>query len=172
MKKSSLSKNVRTRWDRVRRTVVLADAPEKALTQQQFKDECDMNRIVRNAARGIAPRYYAQGQPHYGDFTNVVDLTEAYNVVARAEEAFMTLPAKLRAELGNDPARINEITRDQAARHGLLNDAPASQTSNGAPNPSTSSSAPSAPGQGAMAGTEPASSAPKGGPKQSSKTTE
>lgn len=112
---------VRTRFDRLRRVVVEATPPEKSLTQQQFKDECDMNRIVKNALRGVAPRFQTQGVPQYGEFADIpVDLTEVYNVVARAEESFNTLPAGLRAELGNDPSRFNELTREQAERYKLL----------------------------------------------------
>lgn len=110
---------VRDRFSRMRRTVVLATPPPKALTQQQFKDECDMNRIVANARRGIAPVYTAKGAPHYGDFSDVPDLHEAYDIVERAHEAFMTLPSGLRGELNNDPANIGQITQDQIDRYKL-----------------------------------------------------
>ena len=111
---------IRNRNDRMKVTVELAeDVPEKSLTQQQFKDECDMNRIVQNAARGIAPRFMQRGVPQFGDFSEVPSLTDAYDVISRAEEAFMNLPAQLRLELGNDPARINEITKDQIERFKL-----------------------------------------------------
>lgn len=110
---------VRSRWDRMKVIVQLADAPEAARTQQQFKDECDINRIVRNAQRGIAPTRYARGEPQWGDFSEVPNLADAYETVARAEAAFMSLPAALRAELDNDPARINELTEDQIKRFRL-----------------------------------------------------
>lgn len=111
---------VRDRWHRLRVPVELADAPEKALTQQQFKDECDINRIVQNAMRGIPPRFMARGTPQYGDFSRVSTLTEAYQVIEQAEEAFMDLPAQLRLELGNDPRNINHLTEEQLRRYKLL----------------------------------------------------
>lgn len=151
---------VRSRWDRSRRTVILATPPEKALTQQQFKDECDMNRIVKNAQRGVPPRFMTQGTPHYGDFSNVPDLTGMYEVIARAQEAFMSLPSGLRAELGNDPANINKLSADQIARYRLGKTVPAPQGDAQATPPA--SKEPKAPaarskaGQAAPAGTEPA----------------
>lgn len=110
---------VRDRNSRLRVRVTHFDYPETAETQQQFADECDMNKIVDRANRGIAPRYQAQGVPQYGDFSNVPDLPTAYAQIQRAEEAFMRLPAQLRLELGNDPARISQLTQDQIKRFGL-----------------------------------------------------
>lgn len=140
---------VRGRFDRLRRSVLLAIPPKNALTQQQFKDECDMNRIVRNAQRGIPPRYLAQGVPQYGDFDVNVDLTAAYNTVARAEEAFSSLPSALRAELGNDPMRFTEITEEQARRFKLIRETPQEIP------------VPDSAGQAVSGGTEPPSSTKK-----------
>lgn len=110
---------VRNRWDRLRITDPQYEVPETSLTQQQFKDECDMNRIVENAKRGIPPKFTNRGQPHYGDFSEVPNLTDAYNQIARAEEAFMSLPAQLRLELQNDPRNIDKITVEQIERFKL-----------------------------------------------------
>jgi len=159
--KDSSKIQVRNRFDRVRRTVVEAIPPQGSLTQQQFKDECDMNRIVRNAMRGIAPRHLNPGVPHFDDFSEVPDLMTAYDLVAKAEEAFSSLPAALRAELGNDPARITELSDDQIHRYKLGKSSPERLDGNGGVNPSSSSPAFSSPGQGEMAGTEPAT-APSG----------
>lgn len=149
---------VRNRFDRMRRTVQLAVPPEKSLTQQQFKDECDMNRIVKNAMKGIAPRYLARGVPQYGDFSEVPDLREAYEVIEKAEEAFFALPAELRRELGNDPREIQNLTADQVARYKLGKEQPTTGGSEAEPSPSPASSAPKAPSepkQKAKAGTPP-----------------
>lgn len=153
--------SIRNRNHRMKVTVEMAVAPDDALTQQQFKDECDMNRIVKNAARGIAPKFLARGAPQYGDFSNVPDLTSAYETIERAESAFMNLPAELRLELGNNPANISKLTGDQIKRYKLDR---GSQT----PSPADPVSSPSA-GQAQPAGTEPADpKPPKGGAKKSS----
>lgn len=91
------------------------DKPKK--TQQQFKSEVDINRIVEKARRGIVPTFLAKGTPVFGDFSHVPDLTEAYDAIERAQEAFMSLPAKLRQELDNDPRKIVELTEEQVDRY-------------------------------------------------------
>lgn len=110
---------VRNRFDRMRVITVLETPDDKLLTQQQFKEECDMNRIVERAMKGIPPRFLAKGTPRYGDFSNVPDLQGAYDLIGRAHEAFMALPAALRKELGNDPAQLQHITSDQVERYKL-----------------------------------------------------
>lgn len=143
---------VRNRFDRLHVPAQLAEAPEKALTQQQFKDECDINRIVKNAQRGIPPKYINRATPHYGDVSRFPDITEAYNIVQKAEESFMELPAQLRLELGNNPANFDKITPEQLKRFRLLKEEPT---------PSPAALAPDAPSADA-------SKTPKGGPRKSS----
>ncbi|MEM2002727.1 MAG: hypothetical protein QXT77_08795 [Candidatus Methanomethylicaceae archaeon] len=145
------------RFDRVRVPDRGREVNPKLRTQQQFKDECDLNRIVKNAQKGIPPRFMAQGVPQYGDFSNVPDLAEAHQLIQDAYDAFMNLPSQLRLELGNDPRNINSITEEQARRHGLLKSSPA------VPSPS---------GQDGTAGTEPATQqkSTEGAPNQSAKT--
>lgn len=111
---------LRDRWSRrISRSPIVPSSADLA-TQQQFKDECDMNLIVANAKRGIPPRFLNPSVPQFGDFSDVPDLATAFNLIQEAYEAFLNLPAALRAELGNDPARINELTHDQAVRYNLL----------------------------------------------------
>ena len=54
-----------------------------------------------------------------------VDYQDAYNMVVKAEEAFMTLPAAVRARFANDPAGIfaflqDPSNRDEAVQLGLI----------------------------------------------------
>lgn len=127
---------VRNRNSHARVVVQLAIPPEDSLTQQQFKDECDINRIVQNAQRGIAPKYLARGTPQYGDFSNVPDLPQAYEKIRKAEEAFMNLPAQLRLELNNDPAQINRLTDEQIKRYKLDKDSARTNPPSQPPQPS------------------------------------
>lgn len=146
MSKSKLI--IRNRNSRVRSPYPLVSAPDKSLTQQQFKNECDMNRIVANSQRGIPPRYLAKGTPHYGDFTANVDLTAAYNTISAAEEAFMALPSGLRAELHNDPVNLASLTADQIARYKL---------GKNLPTPGSTPPSPASPEAGQAVPPEPAS---------------
>lgn len=139
-------KLVRTRFDRSRRTVQLAIPPKASLTQQQFKDECDINRIVAQAQRGIAPSFMARGVAQYLDTTKMPpDLQSAYEVIEQAHDAFMSLPAALRRELDDDPRNLEHITREQIDKYRLGRDEDPESEAEGAPLASPAPQAPSAP---------------------------
>jgi len=97
---------------------------EPTLTQQHYKDETDINNILRQFnITGQLPQ--AALSPRYGDFTGIVDYQTALNAVIAAEDGFMTLPADLRAQFGNDPEQLinfldNPDNKDQAIKLGLI----------------------------------------------------
>lgn len=97
---------------------------EPTLAQQQFKDECDINNILRQFnITGQLPT--SPLSPRYGDFTGIVDYQSALNAVIAAEDGFMTLPAETRAMFGNDPEQLinfldNPENKDQAIKLGLI----------------------------------------------------
>lgn len=104
------------------------DCKEPSKTQQNQKDDCDINTIVR--------RFGLTGQlpdnvrvPQYGDFTGVQDFQTAVNAVRSASESFMELPAELRARFDNDPQKLLEFVangdnRDEAVKLGLVKPPP------------------------------------------------
>ena len=97
---------------------------EPSLTQQHFKDETDINNILRQFnVSGMLPE--APLSPRYGDFTGIGDYHSALNAVIAAEDSFMALPAQLRARFENDPAQLidflsDENNRSEAEKLGLL----------------------------------------------------
>ncbi|QCS36714.1 minor capsid protein [Capybara microvirus Cap3_SP_649] len=96
---------------------------EASLAQQQFKDECDINNILRQFnITGELPN--APLSPKYGDFTGISDYKTALDRVIAADEEFMNLPATLRARFDNDAANLiafldNEENRAEAEKLGL-----------------------------------------------------
>lgn len=98
--------------------------PKDDYAQQQFKDECDINEIVR--------RFGLTGQmpedvrvPVSGDFTDVMDYESAMLAVRKADEAFMELPAEVRARFHNDPQELMVFVEDgrnlpEAEKLGLI----------------------------------------------------
>lgn len=82
-------------------------------TRQEFKNECDVNVLMKKYQRtGILP-----GDPRamrYGDFSALPDFMTAMNTVARANEAFAALPAQVRKRFGNDPAEYVAFVSDPA----------------------------------------------------------
>lgn len=98
---------------------------DESRTKQEFKDECDINRIMARALRsGQFPPAVSVGR--YGDFSEVGDYQEALARVEYAREQFAGLPAKTREKFGNDPARFLEavpkMSREEALELGLLKD--------------------------------------------------
>jgi len=105
--------------------------PEPSLAQQNFKDECDINYIVRQF--GLTGELPGQPlSPQYGDFTGVLDYHSAVNAVLAAQDDFMELPAQLRSRFNNDPAELIDFlqleeNREEAIKLGLVAAKPISE---------------------------------------------
>jgi phage internal scaffolding protein len=103
-------------------TGLLCEDP--SLAQQNFKEETDINYIVRQF--GLTGELPGQTiSPQYGDFTGVLDYHSAVNAVLAAQDEFMDLPAQMRARFDNDPAKLidflnNEENREEAIKLGLV----------------------------------------------------
>lgn len=97
---------------------------DPSLAQQSFKDDADINVMLeRFRITGVMP----QGvyMPTYGDFTGVNDYRSAQEAIRKAENAFMDMPANVRARFDNDPQKFlefcaDEKNRDEAIRLGLV----------------------------------------------------
>lgn len=84
---------------------------DPSLTQQQFKDECDINYIVEQfGVTGKLP--IVTVQPLAGDFSGIDDYQSAVNAVKAAEQNFMALPSKIRARFGSDPKKFVDFCLD------------------------------------------------------------
>ena len=100
------------------------DCEDPSLAQQHFRDETDINNILRQFnITGLLPENPLS--PRYGDFTGIKDYHSALNAVNDAEDGFMALPADLRATFGNDPEQLinfldNPANKDQAIALGLI----------------------------------------------------
>lgn len=85
---------------------------EPSRTKQQFKEQSDINNILkRYQATGILD-HVSKFQPVYADVADYGDLTHAFEIVNNASEAFNALPSELRFELDNDPRKLVEFIKD------------------------------------------------------------
>lgn len=93
-------------------------------TQQSFKDEVDINTIVKRfGLTGQLPDDFSM--PMQGDFADVPDFQTALNLVISAQEEFMKVPAEVRARFANDPGELMAFlgdakNRDEAIKLGLV----------------------------------------------------
>lgn len=103
----------------------VADSSKPSLTQQEFKESCDINNIlakfaVQAQALGVEPSLLMpQDQGTYGDFSNLDDFQTAQNKIAFLNDQFSNLPGNVRRKFGDDlntfigaisdPTRIDEL---------------------------------------------------------------
>jgi len=81
---------------------------DPSLTQQQFKEESDINTIVdRFMKSGVLPT--PVNMPQYVDFEGIFDFQTAMNAVRAADENFMRMDAKVRARFNNSPQEFLEF---------------------------------------------------------------
>lgn len=98
-------------------------------TQQNFKEEVDINTIVR--------RFGLTGQlpenvriPLDADFLDVMDYQSAMNAIRAADESFMRMPADVRSRFNNDAGAfvafcVDPANLDEARKLGLAPPKPA-----------------------------------------------
>jgi len=86
-------------------------AETEALTQQQFRDECDVGNIMKRFEQTGQIMTGANGAK-YGDFSDVDDYHTALNKINEARESFMELPAQIRKRFSNDPGQLIDFLND------------------------------------------------------------
>mgnify|MGYP000741555864 CR=1 FL=1 len=93
-------------------------------TEQSHAKRVNINSIMAKVARGgMAP--IKSGSPLYGDFSNVGDYQQCKDRIIAAQMDFNQLPANIRAEFDNDPAKLiaylnNPENEQDAIDQGLL----------------------------------------------------
>lgn len=105
--------------NRVGLDVSASDDPDDVLyfarTQQHFKEECDVNLIMKRFERTGVLDHLSQFEGKYGDFLDVPqDYHSAVNQVIAAQDMFMTLPGAVRALFENDPGKFLAFVDDPA----------------------------------------------------------
>lgn len=95
-------------------------------TKQAFKDECDINQILKRAQReGSLSHVQKYPKAVYGEFDGEFDLLTATGKIARAEEIFRDLPSEIRSEFGNNALAFVKFAGDPANNSKLVELLPA-----------------------------------------------
>jgi len=101
---------------------------DDSLAVQSAKEETDINTIVRRfGLTGELPSDV--DMPQSGDYAGVGDFHAAMNVVRKAQEEFLRVPADIRARFQNDPQKFTDFfnaeeNQDEAIRLGLASKKP------------------------------------------------
>lgn len=104
MKKIMQSKEGRTR------VVTINDQPSK--TQQQFKDQVDINNIMKKFRNTGEITHLNRKAGVYLDSTTLPSYQDALQAVINAHDAFSTLSSDIRKRFQNDPAEMIKFLDD------------------------------------------------------------
>jgi len=89
---------------------------EPSRTQQHFKEECDVNKIMAKYKKGLPITHLARAAGAYADLTSAPDYLSAMQTVINAETAFMSLPSEIRKKFNHDPAALLQFIEDPKNR--------------------------------------------------------
>lgn len=97
---------------------------QPSLTKQSFKDECDVNNIVKKHSVTGIYTHLNERSAQYGDVSEIPDYQSAMQAVASANQLFGALPSSLRKRFNNDPAEYlafaqNPDNSDEMVRLGM-----------------------------------------------------
>lgn len=94
------------------RTGELVEMP--SMTKQSFVEQCDINNILKQfRTTGMVQHMRANAdQGRYEDLPDSVDFQESMALVMDAQNAFASLPSKVRSRFDNDPAKFLEFMSD------------------------------------------------------------
>lgn len=91
--------------------IAVISPPSTERAQQQFKEDCDINTIMRRIQKGGATDHIAKYQPEYG-FATPLSYHESLNIVRRADSMFNDLPSEIRNEFSNNPEAFLEFVQN------------------------------------------------------------
>lgn len=103
-----------------------------SLTKQSFREECDINHMIKTfQSSGTMPAINGR-LPGYGDFSQIGDFHSALNQVHEANTAFAAFPSEIRKRFGNKAQNmlnfLSDSENDEEARElGLIAPLPESE---------------------------------------------
>lgn len=90
--------------------VTINDLP--SLTQQQFKEECDVNHIMKKYTQTGELHHLSRKQGVYADMSEITDYQGMLHTVMEARQHFDALPADVREKFKNNPAELIKFVQD------------------------------------------------------------
>jgi len=78
-------------------------------TKQSFKDECDINVLMRKYQKSGKLPENVRNNPIFMDLGTPFDYQESLNQVVKAREAFDMLPGEVRKRFSHDPYKLVEF---------------------------------------------------------------
>ena len=124
---------------------VKKEVGESSLTKQEFRDQCDVNRIMDKYAKTRLFDHVNQYQGSYGDFADAPDYHTALNKMYEADAMFMTVPSEIRELFNNDAGQflefvMNKENEEEMREIGLLPPKPVEKESQATGSPAKAAS--------------------------------
>lgn len=96
---------------------------QPTLTQQHSKDEVDINNIMARYIKTGVLDHVTKYEAQYIE-TSECDYHQSMNIIRKADEMFLELPAKVRKQFDNDPGEFlsfveNPVNHSKLAEMGL-----------------------------------------------------
>jgi len=119
-----LTIKIRKRFDEYKSKDYAKESKGESMTQQQFKEECDVNNILAKYRKTQMLTHINKHEGKFGDFSNVDDYHTSLEKLNMAQSNFELLPSELREKFGNDPGKLIEYLQDskndeEAIKYGL-----------------------------------------------------
>ncbi len=94
---------------------VATENMDKSKTDQSWKDDCDVNHIMKRFMGSAVPiSHVNRRQGYFADVSEISDLHTSLIQVEQAKAAFYAIPADIRAKFGNDMRKYVEFMNDPA----------------------------------------------------------
>lgn len=114
---------------------VAAFTGDKTATKQSFKDECDINNIMKKFNKTGQLPDMIKKDPQFGDFSQAAAFQEAQHTVIHAVEQFQALPSRVRERFHNDPERFLSWVHSEASEKEMRDMGLLVERNPGAPEP-------------------------------------
>lgn len=95
-----------------KRIAYITDTGTESMTQQHFKDQCDINKIARMQEATGTVEHVKHGRERYGDFSEYFDVGTNMDKAAKAQQLFDQVPPDLRKKVGNSIPKFFEFIQD------------------------------------------------------------
>lgn len=113
-----MSNKIRSAYQK--RTRVPTHFEEGSQTQQCFKNECDINRILDKYQKTGLVTHLSDHSGAYGDYSGDLDYQTSLNFVMSAQQAFNDLPSSIRRRFENDPGKFLDFVENPENSEALI----------------------------------------------------
>lgn len=98
---------------------------EKTMTQQNFAEQCDINRIMKRWLNGGPPPVSNAARAVFKDVSHGYDYQQLLDVTMSVQESFDSLPSDIRQRFKNNPTELldfvaNPTNYDECVKLGLI----------------------------------------------------